>query len=127
MDISHVMCPVRYAMVDAYTYTGYAIIVRGITTLWQFVINKEGWVGWTTYILHFFIPNVRRKITHLSNSDQSTQHNIDGLVQDSSNSIANALELLQSCIKSWYQSDKAFTTLKWCMLRMTFFNQLLRP
>ena len=27
---------------------------------------------------------------------------IDGLVQDCSNSIANALELLQSCTKPWY-------------------------
>ena len=32
------------------------------------------------------------------------QHDIDGLVQDCSNSIANALELLQSCTKPsiWY-------------------------
>ena len=29
-------------------------------------------------------------------------HNIDGLVQDCSNSIANALELLQSCTKPRY-------------------------
>ena len=28
-----------------------------------------------------------------------SNHNIDGLVQDCSNSIANALELLQSCTK----------------------------
>ena len=31
-----------------------------------------------------------------------THINIDGLVQDCSNSIANALELLQSCTKPWY-------------------------
>ena len=30
---------------------------------------------------------------------QCTTRNIDGLVQDCSNSIANALELLQSCTK----------------------------
>ena len=29
----------------------------------------------------------------------TTNHHIDGLVQDCSNSIANALELLQSCTK----------------------------
>ena len=32
-------------------------------------------------------------------------HNIDGLVQDCSNSIANALEFLQSCTKPSIYSD----------------------
>ena len=39
------------------------------------------------------------------NSEMFERHQIDGLVQDCSNSIANALELLQSCIKPskwWY-------------------------
>ena len=36
-----------------------------------------------------------------SSDDNFTQRHIDGLVQDCSNSIANVLELLQSCTKTW--------------------------
>ena len=35
--------------------------------------------------------------THDHDASEVTQNDIDGLVQDCSNSIANALELLQSC------------------------------
>ena len=45
-------------------------------------------------------------------------HHIDGLVQDCSNSIANALELLQSCTKPSIWPDMIITgtdlTLNWC-------------
>ena len=100
IDISHVMCPVRYAMVDAYTYTGYAIIVRGITTLWQFVIGGLGGVD-DIYSPFFYSKCQKENYTLVKQRPKHVlQHNIDGLVQDSSNSIANALELLQSCIKS---------------------------
>ena len=36
------------------------------------------------------------------------QDHIDDLVQDCSNSIANALELLQSCSKPWLYTDTLF-------------------
>ena len=41
--------------------------------------------------------------------DYSNKH-VDGLVQDWSNSIANALELLQSCIKPWKWSHEMEVT-----------------
>ena len=43
---------------------------------------------------------------------QYVNADVDGLVQDCSNSIANALELLQSCTKTsmWYQPNDASTT-----------------
>ena len=34
-----------------------------------------------------------------SNHERNAERHVDGLVQDCSNSIANAMELLQSCTK----------------------------
>ena len=59
--------------------------------MWQGV-NNAG-----TTVLH----RVINKINHLSHNVSSSDFvwYIDGLVQDCSNSIANTLELLQSCSK----------------------------
>ena len=53
------------------------------------------------YLMCFFV-----RLTHYS----MNKHHIDGLAQDCNNSIANSLELLQSCTKplilaSWYNYD----------------------
>ena len=42
---------------------------------------------------------------HTQSYCNETLSNIDGLVQDCSNSIANALELLQSCTKPSMYND----------------------
>ena len=39
--------------------------------------------------------------------EENAYENIDGLIQDCSNSIANALELLQSCTKPSISSAKS--------------------
>ena len=46
---------------------------------------------------------------------QMASHYIDGFVQDCSNSIADALELLQSCTKPSI-STNTFTDVYWCIL-----------
>ena len=47
------------------------------------------------------ISTTHLKTTHLPPGDNELQGYIYGLVQDCSDSIANALELLQSCSKPW--------------------------
>ena len=62
--------------------------------LWLTVINYL-WDGLQTIFMH-----------HLQKT-MVTNHHFEGLVQDCSNSIANALELLQSCTKPLY----------WCVIK----------
>ena len=59
--------------------------------LWISINDRWGFMNIYTVIF--------RLIMHLMNVIVSTVY-VHGLVQDSSNSIANALEKLQSCIKS---------------------------
>ena len=59
--------------------------------LWISINNRWSFMNYYTVIF--------RLIMHVMNVVVSTVY-VDGLVQDGSNSIANALEKLQSCIKS---------------------------
>ena len=59
--------------------------------LWISINDRWSFMNYYTVIF--------RLIMHVMNVIVSTVY-VDGLVQDGSNSIANALEKLQSCIKS---------------------------
>ena len=59
--------------------------------LWISINDRWGFMNYYTVIF--------RLIMHVMNVIVSTVY-VHGLVQDGSNSIANALEKLQSCIKS---------------------------
>ena len=59
--------------------------------LWIFMNDRWSFMNYYTVIF--------RLTMHVMNVILSTVY-VDGLVQDGSNSIANALEKLQSCIKS---------------------------
>ena len=62
------------------------------------------WQEWTGPKIYFFETNFGLQRV----DNRSVNHHIDGLVQDCSYSIANALELLQSCSKPLISSTHLY-------------------
>ena len=63
-------------------------ILKGPTEIKSVLVQMITW-RWTNTLSHY------------QTTDGSVHWNIDGLVQDCSNSSALAMELLQSCTKPW--------------------------
>ena len=76
--------------------------IREHSLLWLGIIRTKYWVHSMLGMLHIKPPFSQlgnNIITPVNSLNILTKHHIDGLAEDCSNSIANALELLQSCTK----------------------------
>ena len=102
------MCKVDAIVVLAWSFQLTRLI------FWYFVI----FICFSPYNMFQKLVDDYTLLTYIVLKIGHHEHNIDGFVQDCTNSIANALELRQSCTKLWI----------WClMFRWITFQTYLLP
>ena len=80
--------------------------------------------SWTSYFHRSCMQDNDRQILRLLTQIANSDSHIDGLVQDCSNSIANALALLQSCTKpSICTSTDLYSQWSYCQYHVGFLKK----